>query len=296
MTVIDQSSGASWQLYNGDSAEVLRGLPAASVDFSIYSPPFSSLFTYSNSERDLGNCKDDDEFFAHYAHVSSEIRRVVKPGRLVCVHCMDLLTTKATHGVIGLRDFSGGLIRHHVAQGFVYHGRVTINRDPQGVACRNKSHQLMFATMDRDRSWLSPVFPNYLLIFRIPGENAVRIRDDSLTREEWIQWARPIWDGVRETNTLNVAQARMDADERHVCPLDLDTIDRAVRLWSNKGEVVLSPFAGIGSELYQSVRRGRRAIGVELKPSYYRTACANLREAERLSREKTLFDDLVSVD
>jgi DNA modification methylase len=306
MEVVKQAQGEGWSLYQGDSAEILQGLPADSVDLAIFSPPFAQLFTYSNSERDLGNVKNDAEFFEHYTYVSRELYRVLKPGRVMGVHSMDLLTTKSTHGVEGLRDFTGGLIRHHQADGFVYRSRVTIDRCPQALAIRHKAKSLLFAQMDRDRGWLAPAFPDYLLIFRKPGENAVPINDASVDREEWIKWARPVyqeqaedraeqlgthaWYDIRETNTLNVAAARGDNDERHMCPLSLDIIERAVRLWSNRGEVVLSPFAGVGSEGVGSLRHGRRFVGVELKESYFNTACNNLREAERQSRELTLFD------
>jgi DNA modification methylase len=279
-------------LWHGDSAEVLQGLPDASIDLAVYSPPFDSLFTYSPSERDIGNCHDEEEFFRHYAYVTQELYRVMKPGRIICVHCMDLPLTKATHGIEGMRNFSGALVNHHIDQGFVYRSRITIDRCPQQLAIRNKSKSLLFVQMDRDRAWLAPAFPDYLLVFRKPGENAVPVRDDSLTREEWIQWARPIWYNVRETNTLNVQQARADADERHVCPLSLDNIERCVSLYTNRGEIVLDPFNGISSTGVQSLLMGRRYVGVELKQSYFATGVKNLREAERQSHEPTLFDDL----
>jgi hypothetical protein len=290
--VVDQACGENWALYLGDSAEVLCHLPARSVDLSVYSPPFASLYTYSASERDLGNSATDEDFFGHYGFITAELSRIVKPGRLLCVHCMDLPLTKATHGVIGLRDFSGALIAHHVQAGHIFHGRITIDRDPQGVACRNKTQTLMFATLHRDQAALAPVYPQYILLFRIPGENAVPIRDESVSNEDWIAWARTIWYDIRDTDTLNVAAARDDPDERHVCPLALPIIDRCVRLYSNKGEVVLSPFAGIGSELYGAILAGRRAMGVELKRSYFKTAVANLQAAEAKAHTPTLFDIL----
>lgn len=302
--VVDQASGEGFHLYHGDSSEILRDLPSASVDFSLYSPPFDSLFTYSPSERDLGNCKSRAEFYEQLGYVSREVLRLLKPGRIMAVHSMDLPTTQATHGTTGLSDFTGGLIAHYVANGFIYHGRVTIDRCPQQLAIRNKAKQLLFVQMERDRSWLSPAFPDYVLLFRAPGRNEVPINDDSLTREDWIKFARPVWPladrgesigsaiwyDIRETNTLNVRQAREDADERHVCPLNLDVIDRCVRLWSNKGEVVLSPFAGVGSEGVGSIALGRKFIGVELKESYYATAASNLQRAEEALRTPTLFD------
>lgn len=302
--VVNQACGEQWHLWHGDSAEVLRELPSHSVDFSVYSPPFDSLFTYTPSTRDVGNCRSRAEFFEQLGYVSREVLRLLRPGRIMAVHSMDLPTTQTTHGVTGLSDFTGGLIAHYRENGFIYHGRVTIDRCPQQLAIRNKAKQLLFVQMDRDRSWLSPAFPDYVLLFRAPGQNAVPITDDSLTREDWIRFARPVWDcedrgesigssiwyDIRETNTLNVRQAREDADERHVCPLNLDVIDRAVRLWSQKGEVVLSPFAGIGSEGVGSIALERKFIGVELKESYWRTACENLRLAEEKRRTPTLFD------
>lgn len=292
MNCIAQDTGTNWHLINGDSAEVLKAVNTASVDLCVHSPPFASLFVYSASTRDIGNVRSDEEFFSHYRFVTDELKRVVKPGRMVCVHAMDLPLTKATNGVIGLRDFTGGLIRHYTEGGFIFHGRVTIDRNPQGVACRKKSHSLMFATLERDRSWLSPVLPDYILLFRTPGENKEPIRDDSLSREDWIEWARPIWYGIEETNTLNVKLAREDSDERHLCPMCLDTVERCIRLWSAKGETVLDPFSGLGSTGFVALQHGRRYLGVELKGSYYATSVNNLREAERLAHEPTLFDAL----
>lgn len=267
--------------------------------------PFASLFTYSPSERDLGNCRTDAEFFQHYGFVTRELLRLLKPGRLVAVHSMDLPTTKVTHGVTGLRDFTGALIRHHVEQGFIYHGRVTIDRCPQQLAIRNKSQSLLFVQLDRDRQMSSPAYPDYMLVFRAPGENPVPINDGSVTREEWISWARPIWPDaadragdpflsawydIRDTNTLNVREARDQKDEKHVCPTSLDTLERCVRLWSNRRETVLSPFAGLGSEGVAALRHGRRFVGVELKESYYRVAARNLREAESAAAVPTLLE------
>lgn len=288
MTAIEQCQGENWALYHGDSAEVLRGLPAGSVDLAVFSPPFSSLYTYSNSERDLGNCKNEVEFFQHYAFITRELLRVTRPGRLACVHVQQLIRSKANYGTISMHDFRGDVIRHHQACGWIFHGEITIDKNPQSQAIRTKSKQLLFAQLRRDSSWLRPALADYILLFRAPGDNRVPIQPD-VTNEEWISWAHPVWYDIRETRTLNVAVAREDNDERHLCPLQLDTIERCVRLWSNPGEVVLSPFAGIGSEGYVSVLQGRRAVGIELKPSYYQVACRNLREADRLTRVETLF-------
>lgn len=295
MDETDGAMGEDWCLYCGDSGLLLGDLPAACVDLALYSPPFSSLYTYSASERDLGNCRSDAEFFEHYGFVSRQLLRLVKPGRHCIVHVMDLPTTKAAHGVIELRDFSGMMIRHHQAEGWHYHGRVTCDTNPQAQAIRTRSKSLLFVQKNKDRSWLRPALPQYLLIFRRPGENAVPIRDQDVSNEDWIEWAHPVWYGIRETHTLNVAEARGDSDERHICPLSLDIIARCVRLWSNAGETVLSPFAGIGSEGVGSLRCGRRFLGVELNPNYWQTAVKNLREAEVAGRRPTLFDALETV-
>ena len=277
----------------GDSCERLAELPDESVDLTVYSPPFASLFTYSPSLRDLGNSGDRQEFLDHYAFILAELYRLTKPGRISCVHVQQLTTTKSTHGVIGLTDFRGEVIRAHQAAGWVFHGEVTVDKDPQAQAIRTKAQALMFATKNRDSASTRPALADYLLLFRKPGDNLVPIKTD-VTNDEWIEWARPVWLDIRETNTLNVRVARDDADEKHICPLQLDFIERCVRLWSNAGETVLSPFAGIGSEGYVAVKQGRRFVGCELKPSYWRTACDNLRAAENHAAMPSLFDEAAS--
>ena len=278
MNVLDQSIGEGYALYNGDSAEVLTAIPDASVDLAVFSPPFQSLYTYSPSERDLGNAKDPAEFWDHFGFVSRELARVMRPGRNVCVHVAQVASTKATHGVTGLFDFRGDTIRHFQGAGFTFHGDVVIDKDPQAQAIRTKSKALLFVQMERDAAWLRPALADYVVVMRAPGENAVPIRPE-LTRDEWIEWARPIWYGIRESDTLNAQIARADADERHIVPLQLGTIERVVRLWSNRGETVLSPFAGVGSEGVVALEQGRRFVGVELKPEYFRTASRNLAAA-----------------
>jgi DNA modification methylase len=277
--VTDQEIRENWALYNADSADVLAGLPDQSIDLSVFSPPFQSLFTYSASERYLGNAPNAETFWHHFSFISAQLRRVVKPGRHVCVHVAQLPSTKVTHGEIGLFDFRGDTIRHFVSAGFIYHGEVCIDKDPQAQAIRTKAKSLMFVTLKKDSSWLRPALADYILVFRVPGENAVPIHPD-ITNEDWIEWARPIWYGIRESDTLNAAEGREEKDERHICPLQLGTIERVIRLWSNPGETVLSPFAGIGSEVYQAVKLGRKGIGIELKPSYYTAAVRNVRRAE----------------
>lgn len=286
MNVIDQAHGESWALYNGDSAEVMAGIPDASVDLAVFSPPFGSLYTYSATERDLGNSATDEAFWTHFGFISRELLRVMKPGRNMAVHCAQIPSQKAKDGVIGLKDFRGDLIRHFQQTGAIYHGEVCIDKDPQAQAIRTKSKGLLFTQMRKDSVWSRPALADYIVIFRKPGENAVPIHPD-ISNDDWIEWARPIWYGIKETDTLNVAEGRESDDERHICPLQLGTIERCVRLWSNAGETVLSPFAGIGSEGYVSVKQGRRFVGVELKPSYW---CAGVRNLERAERESKPLD------
>lgn len=275
----DEAAGENWRLLLGDSCERLAELPPESVDLSLHSPPFSSLYVYSPSERDLGNNADDESFLAHYNWVIEHLLRLTKPGRLACVHVQQLTNTKAMHGEISIRDFRGKIIRAYQNAGWLLHGEVTVDKDPQAQAIRTKAQSLLFVQLERDSLKSRPALADYLLIFRKPGDSAVPVITD-VDRETWIQWARPVWYDISETDTLNVAVARDDRDERHICPLQLPLIERCVRLWSNKGELVLSPFAGIGSELVGAIRAGRRAIGVELKESYFSTAVANLRREE----------------
>ncbi|MGH3500398.1 MAG: DNA-methyltransferase [Nocardioidaceae bacterium] len=285
----DDAHGDRWSLLLGDSCERLGELPDASVDLSVHSPPFDSLYTYSPSIRDLGNSSSREEFLDHYGYIIRELYRLTKPGRLACVHAMDLSTTKASHSVIGLTDFSGQIVDAYQQAGWTYVARITIRKNPQYAAQRTKAHGLMFVTLQRDSAMSRPVHPDYLLLFRKPGTNAVSISSD-VDNETWISWAEAIWDDIKETDTLNVRVAREDADERHLCPLALPLIERCIRLWSNPGETVLSPFAGVGSEVYQAVQLGRHGIGVELKPSYWQTAVRNLRNLDDQMATPTLLD------
>jgi DNA modification methylase/superfamily II DNA or RNA helicase len=276
---VAEESGPGWRVMLGDSAERLATLPSESVDLTVYSPPFLSLYTYSPSDRDMGNSRDDEQFWTHYSYVTRELLRLTKPGRHVVVHCAQVPRTLGRDGVIGIKDFRGDLIRHHEAEGWVYHGEVCIDKDPQAQAIRTKNKGLLFVQKEKDRSWLRPAFADYLLVFRKPGDNGEAIRDDQITNDEWIQWARPIWYGIRESETLNAAEAREHQDERHIAPLQLETLRRAIRLWSNPGETVLDPFSGIGSTGYVAVQNDRQYIGVELKPAYWRQSIRNLSRA-----------------
>ena len=291
--ITDDARGNSWHLMLGDSCERLAELDDNSVDLSVYSPPFASLYTYSPSERDLGNSGNDDEFFEHYRFIIDEMLRVTKPGRNSCVHVQQVTTSKANHGFVGMRDFRGDVIRAHQAAGWIFYGEVTVNKDPQAQAIRTKAHCLMFQTLRRDSAANRPALADYLLIFKKPGDNAVPISPD-VTNEEWIEWAHPVWWNIRESDTLNYQTAREDEDERHICPLQLSFIERCIRLWSNPDELVLSPFAGIGSEGHQSIKHGRRFVGCELKPSYWRSAVDNLQRAEYEANLPSLFDEVMS--
>ncbi len=292
----DVYTGSDWVLKNMDCVEGMENLAPDSIDLSVYSPPFMSLYTYTASERDLGNCASDEEFFQHYRFVIEGLLRVTKPGRNTCVHVAEVPSTLVNQGVIGLVDFPGKVIAAYQEAGWTYHGRVTIDKDPQAQAIRTHSKGLLFVQMKKDSSWSRPALADTILIFRKPGENLVPVTHETelsaLTNDEWIEWARPIWYGIRESDTLNVAEARDDKDERHICPLQLGTIERCVRLWSNPGETVLSPFAGIGSEGYEAVRLGRQFIGFELKPQYALVAARNLRTAAANRLQGSLFQEI----
>lgn len=285
----DEASGESWRLLLGDSCERLGELADDSIDLSVYSPPFSSLYTYSPSERDLGNCKDNDEFFEHYKFVLREVLRVTKPGRNSCVHVQQIVMSKANYGYLGMYDFRGKVIQAHVDAGWIFYGEVTVNKDPQAQALRTKAHALMFQTLRRDSAASRPALADYMLLFKKPGENAVQIKPD-ITNPEWVEWAHPIWWDIREGDTLQYQSAKANEDVRHICPLQLGFIERCIRLWSNPGELVLSPFAGIGSEGHVAIGHGRRFIGCELKPSYWNAAVNNLRRAEEMANLPSLFD------
>jgi DNA modification methylase len=306
--VLDQATGEDWTLINGDSVEVLRSLPAAAAGLVVTSIPFSSTYTYSPSERDLGNVRSHDEFFDQLAFISDELLRVVAPGRLVCFHVANLPTYANTHGASGRYDFRGDTIHHMVGRGFVYHSEFTIQKNPQAQAQRTKSKGLLFVQMRRDQAALWQAWADYVCVFRVPGENAIPVTD-GLDEEEWIEWAAPVWEpttkdratfewssaldecwhGIRETDVLNVREARENDDERHLCPLQLPVIERCVRLWSNPGEVVVDPFSGIGSTVVGSLRLGRKALGIELKAAYHRAAVRNVQRCERELGAGTLF-------
>lgn len=284
-----ETAGRDYRLMLGDSAERMAEIAADSVHLSVFSPPFQSLYTYSPTERDLGNCRTSEEFYGHFNFIIDELLRVTVPGRNACVHVAQVPAMLARDGYIGIKDFRGDVIRAFEARGWVYHGEVCIDKDPQAQAIRTKSKALLFMQMHKDASWSRPALADYILIFRKPGDNPVPVQPD-LTNVEWVEFARPIWYGIRESDTLQFQSAREDNDERHICPLQLGTIERCVRLWSNKGETVLDPFTGIGSTGHVAIKNGRRFVGCELKPSYFNLARRNLDRAETTKYQPTLFD------
>lgn len=279
--VIDQVVTNKYAIYNGDCVEVLRGLPADSIDYTIYSPPFSSLYTYSNSPRDMGNCRDDEEFFAHFGYLIDQLSRVTKPGRLMSFHCMLLPTSKERHGYIGLRDFRGDLIRAFQAKGWIFHSEVVIWKDPVTAMQRTKAMGLLHKTVRGNASMARQGIPDYLVTMRDPRDVVERVTHDGekYPVSLWQNVASPVWMDINPSETLQHRSAREHDDERHIAPLQLEVIRRGVRLWTNPGDVVLSPFAGIGSEGYVAVQEGRRFVGAELKESYYRQAVKNLHAA-----------------
>lgn len=282
MEVINQYLGRNFALYNGDSCEVLQGLEDESIDLSVFSPPFADLYTYSDSERDLGNCKNADEFYVHFKFIAEQLNRVMKSGRNVCIHCMDLPSLKFRDGFIGLKDFPGEIIRIFEDAGFIYHSKVTIWKNPVVAMQRTKAIGLLHKQLKKDSTLSRQGIADYIVVMRKKGENKVPVThtNDNFPVEKWQEWASPVWMDINQSNTLQANSARDEKDEKHICPLQLDVIERCVELWSNEGEVVLSPFAGIGSELYQSLKMKRKAIGIELKTTYYNQAVKNCINAE----------------
>jgi len=311
--ILDQEHGNNWAMYQGDCIEVVKGLPDESIHYSIFSPPFSNLFTYSDSERDIGNCKNDDEFYEHFKFLTSSLFRVLKHGRLVSIHCMDGLATITHDGFIGLKDMPGLVISLFQAAGFIYHSRVCIWKDPLVQATRTKALALAHKQISKDSTRCAMGLPDYVVTMRKPGVNPEPVshgrgfehyigeqdepnkqktniaKTNKYSHYVWQRYASPVWWDIRQTNTLNIQAARSEKDEKHICPLQLDTIARCLDLWSNPNDVVLSPFAGIGSEGYQSLLSGRRFIGIELKNSYYLQAVRNLKSTENKEAQLELF-------
>ena len=279
MQVKNQYVDDRMALYHGDSCEVLTEIPSDSVHFEIYSPPFASLYTYSNSERDLGNSKDKHEFYEHFKFIVNELYRVLMPGRLMAVHCMNLPTSKSRDGFIGIDDFRGDLIRLYQEAGFIYHSEVCIWKDPVIAMQRTKALGLLHKQIKKDSAMCRQGIPDYLVVMRKPGDNPepVTHTNETFPVDIWQKYASPIWTDINPSDTLQYRSARDNEDEKHICPLQLTVIRRALNLWTNPNDVVLTPFMGIGSEVVTALENGRRAIGVELKDSYYKQAEKNAR-------------------
>lgn len=305
MEVLDQVVTENYTAYNGDCCEVVAALPDDSIDFSVYSPPFSDLYSYSDSIACMSFNENDDQFFEHYSYLVKELYRVTTPGRLTAVHCMNLPKTKSRDGVIGLRDFRGGIIREHEEAGWIYHSEVCIWKDPVLAMQRTKAIGLLHKQVCKDSSISRQGLPDYVVVFRKPGVNPKPVsgpftefigdpetfeNKGDLSIDVWQRYASPVWDDIRQTRTLNnFREGKEPDDTKHICPLQLDVIERCLELWSNPDDVVLSPFMGIGSEGYCSIERGRKFVGVELKKAYFEVAVKNLQNAQSKASAKTLF-------
>ena len=325
--VLDQCAGERFHIYNGDSIEVCRDLTPDSVGLSVFSPPFPGMYAYTNSARDVGNVNGFAQLVEHFGYLADSLLKITQPGRICAIHLTQEPVFKGRDGYVGLRDFRGDMIRTMQDVGWIYYSEVTIDKNPMLKASRTKEATLLFKTLAADSSMNRPALADYLVVFKKPGENGNPIRagiserygnrDGWITSDEWCEWAAPVWyrampkeksphypfqanypsrhqatDGINEGDVLrNFVDGRDNEDEKHLCPLQLGVIERAVKLWSNPEDVVLSPFMGIGSEGYVAVRHNRRFIGCELKPSYFRVACRNLRDAEaaRIRNDEDLF-------
>lgn len=315
--VLDQAAGDDWALYHADACDALAGLISGSIHYSIHSPPFCSLYTFSDDPRDLSNCADDLTFWRHYGFVVEHLFRVTMPGRLASIHCMNLPTSKFRDGFIGLRDFRGEIIRLFEEAGFYYHSEVCIRKDPVSAMQRSKSIGLLHKQIVKDSSLSRMAVADYVVTMRKPGDNAEPIKGrfdryfgtakdipaedpgrvsaheaGSYSVDVWQRYAEPVWMDIAQSDVLSRKEARVEEDERHIAPLQLTVIRRCLQLWTNPRDIVLSPFAGIGSEGYVAIEMGRRFLGIELKRSYYEQAAANLAAADRARLTGTLFDRL----
>ena len=278
----ETATGNGWTLHLGDCVDVVGSIKNGTIDFTVFSPPFASLYTYSNSDRDMGNSKDETEFMTHFGFLVKDLMRVTKEGRLCSVHCMNLPTSKQNHGFIGIRDFRGDIIRLFESHGWIYHSEVCIWKDPVTAMQRTKALGLLHKTIRKDSAMARQGIPDYLVTFRKPGINPDPISHthDEFPVSLWQRYASPVWMDINPSKTLQYRAARENEDERHICPLQLEVIERSIELWSKPGDLVFSPFAGIGSEGYVAITMGRRFVGAELKRSYWDLACKNLHHAE----------------
>lgn len=275
-------------LINGDCVEQIQSIESESVGLSVFSPPFAELYTYSDDFRDMGNSKDFNEFSEHFSFLVPELYRILKPGRNVAVHCMDLPIQKGKEGYIGLRDFSGLILKVFQDAGFIYHSRITIWKNPVTEMQRTKALGLLHKQVKKDSTMSRVGIPDYVLVFRKDGERNDPVHC-GISVDTWQKYASPVWMDIDYGDTLNGHTAREDKDEKHICPLQLPTIERLVALYSNEGDTVFTPFMGIGSEVYQSVKMGRKGIGIELKKSYFDVACANVKSVTEQQKQMTLL-------
>lgn len=293
MNILNQMVNDRAAIYNADNVELMKGIPDNSIHYTIFSPPFSSLYTYSNSDRDMGNCKGDDEFMEHFKFLAKELYRVTMPGRLLSFHCMDIPLMKERDGVIGLKDFPAMLRQVFEECGFIYHSKVTVWKNPVAEMTRTKALGLLHKQIKKDSTMSRQGIPDYVVTMRKPGENPERVThtNESFPVNVWQRYASPVWMDIRQSDTLQKKSAREEKDERHICPLQLEVIKRCIELWTNPNDIVLDPFAGIGSTNYVAIRMNRRTVGIELKESYYKQAVANCTEAMQMEMLADLYDE-----
>lgn len=288
MNVLEQVIKNDYAIYNGDSVEITKEIPDNSIHYTLFSPPFEGLYVYSNSDRDMGNCKGDDEFYHHFIYLAKELYRITMPGRLLSFHCMDLPLMKQRDGVIGLKDFPGLMLKIFQDCGFIYHSRVTIFKNPVTEMQRTKALGLLHKQIKKDSSMSRQGIPDYIITVRKPGENPEKIThtDESFPVGVWQNYASPVWMDIRQSDTLQRTSARAEKDERHICALQLGVIQRCIELWTNPNDIVFDPFGGIGSTAYVALKMGRRAISSELKESYFEQMKNNVEVA--LNSEKMI--------
>lgn len=293
MNILNQVTNDRFAIYHADNVELVRGIPDNSIHYTLFSPPFSSLYTYSNSDRDMGNSKNDTEFMNHFRYLAKELYRITMPGRLLSFHCMDLPLMKERDGVIGLKDFPSMIRQVFEDCGFIYHSKVTIYKSPVTEMQRTKALGLLHKQIKKDSAMSRQGIPDYIVTMRKPGENPERVThtDESFPVSVWQRYASPVWMDIRQSDTLQRTSARAEKDERHICPLQLEVIKRCIELWTNPGDIVLDPFAGIGSTNFVALRMNRRTMGVELKESYYNQAVANCQQALQMEPLEDLFDE-----
>ena len=293
MEILDQRIEESWSMYHGDSCEVTKGIPDNSIHYTLFSPPFSSLYTYSNSDRDMGNSRDDEQFYNHFMYLVKELYRVTMPGRLLSFHCINIPLMKQKDGVIGLKDFRGQLIKVFTDAGFIFHSEVCIWKNPVTEMQRTKALGLLHKQLKKDSAMSRQGIPDYVVTMRKPGDNPEPIEhtNESFPVDLWQKYASPVWMDIRQSDTLQKKSARAEEDERHICPLQLEVIKRCICLWTNPGDIVLDPFSGIASTNYMALRLDRRTIGIELKDSYYVQAVNNCEMAMEETKIN-LFDEV----